>query len=213
MGRMGTTAMAIPQLKYRYSVEEYLRLERDADEKHDFYEGEIFAMAGGTGNHSLIISNFSRELGNRLKGGPCRVYDSNLRIRVQATDLYTYPDIPVICGGRRADPQDPTGETFVNPTLIVEVLSPSTERYDRGLKALNYRRIESLQEHVLVWQDMAVVESFLRQPDGSWRMTIFQGPEAVAKLTSVGVDLPLSDIYDGVTFPPPPQPPAGRDPR
>jgi Uma2 family endonuclease len=193
--------MSLPQRKPLVTIEDYLRLERDALDKHEFYRGEIFCMAGGSARHSLLISNATREIGNRLKGGKCRVYDSNLRVRIPASDLYTYPDALVICGQVKFDALDRRGETALNPTLLVEVLSPSTEGYDRGLKAQNYRTIESLQEYVLVAQDAAVVETYHRQPDGSWLLRTFRGRESEARLASLGIDLPLAEIYDGIEFP------------
>jgi Uma2 family endonuclease len=192
--------MAIPQPAHSYTTSDYLQFEAASPTRHEFYRGEIFAMAGGSREHSLIVANMARELGIRLKGGRCRVYDSNLRILVQATGLYTYPDIPVICGEPQLDPTDKTLQSFLNPTLLVEVLSPSTIDYDRGFKAQNYRQIESLREHVLVAQDAALVESFVRQPDGTWTPTKFEGLPAVARFTSIGVELPLLEIYDGVNF-------------
>lgn len=193
--------MAIPQLKPRVTIEDYLRLERDATEKHDYYRGEIFNMSGGFVNHSQIIMNVGREIGNRIKGGRCRAFDSNLRVRIPATDLYTYPDVTVICGDVTLDPLDRRGETVTNPTLLVEVLSPSTEGYDRGLKAHNYRQIETLQEHVFVSQNAPTVDVYSRQADGGWRVVTHQGLDATAKLASLGIELPLSEIYADVTFP------------
>jgi Uma2 family endonuclease len=193
--------MSLPQRKPAVTIEDYLRLERDAPDKHEFYRGEIFCMAGGSARHSRLTMNVGGEIRSRLKGGPCGVYDSNLRVRVPATDLYTYPDALVICGPVKFDPLDRRGETALNPTLLVEVLSPSTEGYDRGLKAQNYRTIESLQEYVLVAQDAAVVETYHRQADGSWLLRTFRGRESVARLASLGIDLPVGEIYDGIEFP------------
>src|SRR5436190_19278746 len=118
--------MTAPQTINLYTPEEYLRRERGASERHQYYRGEIFAMAGGSPAHSLITANVTGEIRNRLKGKPCRVYESNLRIRIPRTTLYTYPDVSVICGDRQFDPLDTRKETVLNPTLIVEVLSPTT---------------------------------------------------------------------------------------
>jgi Uma2 family endonuclease len=192
--------MALPQPTHAYSVGEYLSFECGSSTRHEYFRGEIFAMAGGTRDHSLIVANTARELGLLLKRGPCRVYDSNLRILVQATGLYTYPDIPIICGDPQPDPTDQRMQTFVNPTLLIEVHSPSTADDDRGFKAENYRQIESLREHVLISQDEAVVETFVRQQDGSWLGKRFEGLLAIAVFESVGVELPLSEIYSGVSF-------------
>ena len=192
--------MTLPQPVVRLTPEQYLRRERDAQQKHEYYHGEVFAMAGGSPDHSLIIANVTRELGNRLRSGPCRVYESNLRVRVPRTTLYTYPDVSVICGDRQFDPLDAAKETVLNPSLIVEVLSPSTESWDRGGKFQNYREIDSLREYVLVASDKALVETFLRQPDGTWVLNPSSGRAAVAPLKSLGVDLPLAEVYDGVEF-------------
>ena len=183
--------------------EEYLRRERDASERHEYYHGEVFAMAGGSPDHSLICANVASEIGARLKGGPCKVYESSLRVRVPRTTLYTYPDVSVICGERQFDPLDTNRETVLNPALIVEVLSPSTESWDRGGKFQNYRQIESLREYVLVSTDKPLVETVLRQPDGTWNYAPTAGREARAALRSLGIELPAAEIYDGVDLPAP----------
>src|SRR5216117_1450326 len=125
--------------KARYSIADYLASERTASEKHEYRDGEILLRAGGSADHSLVILNFGGELRQLLKGKPCQVYDSNLRVRIPRTILYTYPDVTVICGPRTLDPDDAQGETVTNPKLIVEVLSPSSEAYDRGDKFARYR--------------------------------------------------------------------------
>jgi Uma2 family endonuclease len=142
------------------------------------------------------------ELRNHLKGKPCRVYDSNIRVRISRSVLYTYPDATVICGERELDPNDPSGDTCTNPQLIVEVLSPSTEAYDRGEKFSRYRQIDSLQEYVLVSPSSRRIEVFLRQPDGAWLFTAFSRLDASAVLRSVEVKLPLQEVYSGIEFPP-----------
>ena len=122
--------MTLEARNTHYSIADYLAHEHNARDKHEYRDGEILLMAGGTADHSLVIANVIRALGNHLTGKPCHVYDSNLRVRIPRTILYTYPDATVICGPRLLDPNDPTGETVTNPRLIVEVLSPSTEAYD-----------------------------------------------------------------------------------
>jgi Uma2 family endonuclease len=195
--------MTLPAAKHRHSVEEYLRLERDALDKHEFHDGEILAMSGGTVRHSLISANVSREIGNRLKGKACRNYDSNLRVR-PAPNRYLYPDNTVICGPVEYDPADPYGETITNPKVIVEVLSPSTEKYDRTTKFDLYRKIASLEEYVLIYQSEPRIEIFARKPDGTWSIDVAAGMSAVAKLRSIHVDLPLTDAYSNIDFEPPP---------
>lgn len=185
-----------------YTISQYLEREREALEKHEYRDGEILSMAGGTAAHSLISSGIIRELGLRLKGKPCRVYESNLRVRIPKTVLYTYPDASVICGPIELDPNDRWGETVTNPRLIVEVLSPSTEGYDRGEKFDRYRQLDSLQEYVLIMQVTPRIEVFVRQPEGAWLLLPSSGLTAVAKLRSIEIDLPLADVYDGIVFPP-----------
>lgn len=193
--------MAIVAGQLRYSVAEYLRRERESLDKHEFRDGEIILMAGGSGDHSLISANVIREVGNHLKGKPCRVYDSNLRIRVPGTVTYTYPDASIICGQRDTDPSDPTGETFTNPRAIIEVLSPGTEAYDRGEKFELYRRIPSLQEYILVSQSTPRVEAYVRRPEGSWLLTPISGLTGAIRLHSLEIDLSLSEVYAGIVFP------------
>jgi len=200
--------MTQPQADRRCTPEEYLRRERDAQTRHEYYHGEVFAMSGGTFEHSRICANIIRELGNRLKGTPCGVQERNLRIRVPRTMLYTYPDASVLCGEPQFDPLDAGRQTLTNPTLVVEVLSPSTESWDRGGKFDNYRLIDSLREYVLVRSESARVETFLRQPDGRWVFSVAAGLAAAARFHSIEVELPLAEIYRGVVLPEQEQPSA-----
>jgi Uma2 family endonuclease len=179
-------------------VSEYLVFERAAHERHEYRDGEILAMAGGTYKHGLILANVIRELGNALKGKPCRALESNLRVRIPRTPLYTYPDASVVCGEPKYDPSDEALETITNPRVLLEVLSPSTEGYDRGAKFTRYRQIETLEEYVLISQDVPRVEVFLRHADGTWLFTAFSGLETRAKLAALGIELPLAEIYAGV---------------
>jgi Uma2 family endonuclease len=204
--------MALPQPVKRYTPQEYYALERQAEYKSDYYKGEIFNMSGGTANHSLITANIAGEVRNRLKGKPCRAYESNLRLAILATGLRCYPDVSVYCGPLQFDPEDNTGETATNPTVLFEVLSKSTEGYDRGLKAENYRQIASLRAYVLVSQRGPHVEVFERQANGHWLLGDANGLDAVLTLPAIGIDLPLAEIYDGVEFlPPEPTPTAIRE--
>jgi len=184
----------------RYTAEEYLRLENDSTERHEFRDGQIIAMAGGTYEHSLIAANVVRELGNRLKKGPCRVLESNLRIRMGRSVLYSYPDASVICGPPQFDLLDPGRMTMKNPHVVIEVLSPTTEAYDRGEKFDRYRQIESLEEYVLVAQDRPSVQTFLRQSDGTWLFTSANGLDASTKIHCLDVELPLAEVYAGIDF-------------
>lgn len=190
--------MAVTQKKRHTTPEEYLRLEREASFKSEYYDGEIFAMAGGTAEHSAIVMNVGGELRSLLKGNRCAPCDSNLRIKVATADLYTYPDVSVICGP--LEYADPHRDTVTNPTLIVEVLSDSTEAYDRGKKFAHYRTLPSLAEYVLVSQKEPLVEVLFKLPDGTWQLTPARGRDAVVRLQSLGVDLRLAEVFDRVEF-------------
>jgi len=179
---------------HRFTFEEYLRLEEDSRTKHEFLAGNVFALSGGTPEHAAITANIARLLGNALAGKPCRVFSPDLRVRVAATGLGTYPDVTVICSKIELDPADPKQHTALNPKVIVEVLSPSTEDYDRGEKLGNYKQIASLQEIVLVAHDRPEAEVVRREPDGSWSRHIARGPGAV-RLESIGCQLPVDEIY------------------
>ena len=193
-------AMTAPHAIKRYTPQEYYALERDAAYKSDYYDGEIFAMSGGSSRHSLISVNIAGELRQRLKGKPCAAYESNQRLKVKATGLRTYPDVSVYCAKLEYDPEDSQKETATNPTVLFEVLSPTTEAYDRGMKAENYRRIDTLQCHVLVSQSSPHVEVFERQGDGSWRFSEMWGVDASLALPAIGVALPLAEVYERVEF-------------
>lgn len=186
----------------RYSLDEYFRLKRDSTVKHDFRNGQLIDMAGGTPEHSLITTNLISELSPRLKGSGCKVFDSNLRIRIAKKYRYTYPDVSVVCGDVRLDADDPTRTTVTNPRVVVEVLSPTTEKYDRGDKFLYYLELESIEEYVIVAQNAPRVETLFRQGDGTWLLAFAMGRDAVARLRSLRIDLPLNEVYAGVEFPP-----------
>jgi Uma2 family endonuclease len=189
--------------KQRYTVADYFRIDAESPERFEFCDGQIIAMAGGSEAHSLITANIIGELRNRLKGTPCRVYDSNLRVRAAQDIRYTYPDALVVCGKTEFDPVDAGKTTIINARVIVEVLSPSTERSDRGEKFKRYIMSPSFEEYVLVSQDKPQVETILRQPDGTWSLAYFDGLEAMARLRSIKVDIPMTEVYSGVTFPSP----------
>lgn len=192
----------VPLTPKRFTPVEYYALERDAAYKSDYYDGEIFAMAGGTDTHSLITANINIAVGSRLRGKPCTLYESNMRLKILATGLRTYPDASVYCEPLQFDPDDPDRTTVTNPAVLVEVLSPSTEAYDRGFKSLNYRRLESLKAYVLVSQDEPLVELYERQSQGTWLLTEARGLDAAIPLNMIGVSLPLAEVYDRVQFVP-----------
>jgi Uma2 family endonuclease len=201
--------MELTAPKQRHSVAQYLERERTSVDKHEYRNGEIVMMAGGSDEHSLIIANVIRHLGNALDGKPCRVYDSNLRVRIPRTGLYTYPDVSVICSRPEPDPNDPSGETTINPRLIVEVLSPSTETYDRTEKFRHYLQLDSLQEYVLVSQISPRIETYFRQAGGNWLFSPASGLQSSAQLRSIDLALSLTAVYAGVEFPPPAAVPNG----
>jgi Uma2 family endonuclease len=181
--------------------EEYLAYERSSEEKHEFYRGEIFAMSGVSYEHSQINANLMRELGNRLAGSTCQPHASDLRVCVHPSGLYTYPDVLVVCGRPRF--LDKRFDTLLNPTMIVEILSESTQSYDRGAKFEQYQRIESLRTYVLVSQEAMRVEWFTRSEDGAWIYRAANGPDGVLDLPdtlAIPVAIPLSEIYERVEF-------------
>jgi Uma2 family endonuclease len=192
--------MAASPFRHRYSFEDYLGVEEISRVRHEYLDGEIVAMAGGTPEHAALSAAVVTLLGGKLRGGPGRPYSADLRIRVRATGLATYPDAAVICGEPVRDPESPTHVT--NPAVIVEVLSPSTEDYDRGEKQEHYRRIDSLKEYVLVSQDRRRVEVFHRDATGTWEARSFKSGDEV-EVASLGVRFGTDELYDlaGTRFP------------
>jgi Uma2 family endonuclease len=195
---IGAMLMGAPQRKTKLTFEEYLRIERAADHRSEFYNGEMFAMAGNSPRHSRIASNINGLFWSQLRGRPCEPFESNLRIRVPSTGLYTYGDVLVVCGELEYD--DERKDTIVNPTLIVEILSPSTEAYDRGEKFEQYRELPSFREYLLVSQGEPRIETRSRDLNGIWTTTVTTGLDAILACQSVDVSLPLSDVYERVHF-------------
>ena len=180
----------------RVSPEDYLAYERQNEFKSEYLDGEIRAMTGASRRHNLITVNVSSELRAQLRSSDCETYASDMRVRVPGGNLYTYPDVVVVCG--EAAFEDAEVDTLLNPTLIVEVLSKSTGKYDRTVKFEHYRTLESLAEYVLVSQDEYRVEHYAKQPDGRWLLTDIVGLEATLELESVGCALRLGEIYERV---------------
>ncbi len=197
---MGTRMSTAP--KPNLSPQQYLAQERLAAFKSQYFQGEVYAMAGATREHNLIVGNIVREVGNALKDRPCEVYPSDMRVKINPTGLYTYPDATVTCG--KPEFEDEYFDTLINPTMIFEVLSDSTESYDRGGKFRQYREIESLKEYVIVAQDRPSVESYLRQSDGRWLLREEQSIESSIRFESIGATVPLAEIYRNVRFKQPP---------
>ena len=185
--------------RHNLTPEEYLALERQAPTKSEYLRGEVFAMAGASFAHNMIASNMFASLVPQLKRRSCTAHSSDLRVSVRATNFYAYPDIVVVCGQPQFE--DRHRDTLLNPTVIFEILSRSTEGYDRGEKFENYRTLASLSDYVLVSQHRPLVEHFARQPNESWLLKSYGGLEAVLLLPSIGCELPLADIYDQVEWP------------
>jgi Uma2 family endonuclease len=192
--------MAAANPIHRLSEAEYLEIERRAECKSEFLAGEMFAMSGGTSRHSLIAANLIFALKLQLKGCPCVVYTSDMRVKVQASGLYTYPDLSVACG-----PREFAGEhedVLLNPTVVVEILSDSREAYDRGQKFELYRRLPSLCEYLLVSQHKPLVEQYVRQDSGAWLFNEVAGLGGKISLPSVGIAIEMADVYADVRFVP-----------
>jgi len=181
------------QPKARVTVEEYLALERQAPSKSEYFDGEIFAMSGASRRHNLIALNIGAELRDQLKQRPCEVYTSDMRVKISRTGLYTYPDVVVVC----EDPvfEDADVDTLLNPTVLVEVLSKSTEDYDRGGKFEHYRTLTSLQEYLLVAQERCHVVHYIRQQDNTWLLAETSDRHDRLHLPSILCALLLSEVY------------------
>lgn len=177
-----------------FSFEEYAELVQTSSVKHEFLNGQVWAMAGGSPDHARIAMNVSRIVANALQGRPCSAFSSDLRVRVKATGLATYPDVSVVCGELELDPEDRKAHTVTNPTVLVEVLSPSTQNYDRGEKLGHYQLIESLREILLIAHDRREVEIVRREDDGTWSRHIARDGER-ARLASIDCELPVAEIY------------------
>lgn len=185
------------QPKTRLTPQEYLALEREAEYKSEYFKGEVFAFAGASLQHNLIAVNVLTAIHSQLRGGPCSAFSSDMRITIPQTPHYAYADVAVVCGLPQLD--DDFKDNLRNPIVIVEVLSPSTESYDRGKKFESYQRIASLMEYVLVSHDRPRGEQFLRQPDGRW---LYSETSASGSITLMSIDceLSLDDIYEKVEF-------------
>jgi Uma2 family endonuclease len=184
--------MVEPARKLTYSFAEYLTVDEASETRHEYVNGEIFAMSGGTLEHSELAANVIAALATQLRGKPCVVFTSDARVRVLATGLATYPDVSVVCGAIQRDPQNKN--TLTNPVVLVEVLSDSTEGYDREEKFSHYRRIPSLREYLLVSQYEKRIEHLSRNDDGSWTLRDVVAPGMV-ELPSIGCSLALEEIY------------------
>lgn len=188
-----------PALKYnKISPGEYLEMERDASEKHEYYRGEIFAMSGASVNHNRISINTVTDIKNKLKGKDCEPFGSDLRIHIPKNSLFTYPDISIICG--KLELLDDKFDTATNPSVIIELLSPSTRNYDMGEKFTLYRDIDSLKEYILIDTEKVFVQKHIRNADNSWQLTDYKSLDNAFTIDTVQISLSLKDIYESISF-------------
>lgn len=190
---------SLPQTAY--SPEEYLTLERKSEHRSEYVNGRVFAMSGASREHNLIAGNVFAEIRTQFRGRDCEAYVGDMRVKVRSTGMYTYPDVVAVCGGPQFE--DLQVDTLINPVVIVEVLSPSTEAYDRGEKFAHYRKLESLQDYVLVAQDRVLIEHFARYGDtgDQWVLTELSDLDGTLSLASIGCVLTLREVYDRVASP------------
>jgi Uma2 family endonuclease len=184
------------QVKAHYTPEEYLALERQAEYKSEYFDGEIFAMTGASRRHNLVSANVLASLHGQLRKRPCEIYPSDMRVKVSPTGLYTYPDVVIVCGEPTFD--DKQKDTLLNPTVLVEVLSKSTASYDRGEKFEHYRKLDSLAEYLVIAQNKYHAEHYVRQIDNRWLLSETDDVQKTIHLSSIECDLALADIYDKV---------------
>jgi len=209
-------SVAIKMENRRYSPEEFLDVYPTLEGRYELHNGEIvewYMMAGSTEPHALIASNVTIAIGSALRGKPCRVYGSDLLVRIANKSSYRHPDLSIVCGETEFDHVDKGRRMAVsNPRVVFEIMSDSSEKLDRGEKFEEYRDIDPLMEYVVVSQHKPMIEAFRRNEDGTWGiLAIVTGLDATLRLTSVGLDVKLSDIYAGVTFPAAPEKPNGTD--
>ena len=192
--------MALPVRKTdpRVSIAEYLRREEASDVRHEYHNGEMLEMSGGTLEHAAVAINLTTALNVRLREGPCRPLDSNMRVAVESSKRFVYPDASVVCDTPRFHPDDPNRTTLINPRVIFEVLSESTEIYDRNEKFDRYCTIPTFEEYVLLAQDRPAVDGFLRQPDGLWSLQRWRGLDEIIRVRCLGLDLPMTELYRSV---------------
>lgn len=190
---------AVPVSKKKYTLEEYLELDKNSEERYEYFDGEVFAMAGGSPNHARAGGNVYALLQQRLRGSKCEAFNSEMKIKVPAALPYRYPDVSVVCG--KPIFEDVNGQAMlVNPVLIVEVLSPSTAVYDLNEKFTAYQSIESFREYLIISQDRPHVIQYILQSKGRWLRIDIEGLDAEVALESVNVTLPLREIYERVEF-------------
>lgn len=184
--------------KKNFSIAEYLEIEQEASDKHEYYRGEMFAMAGAGPKHNIIFKNIFRELAYTLKGKPCQPYGSDQRIHIPENGLFTYPDISIMCGDIDTSKEDK--DSIIHPVMIFEILSPSTRDYDRGSKFTFYRAIATLKEYILVDSDSISVEVFRLNENRFWQLEEYNQMNQSLQLQTLGFSIPISEIYDGVNI-------------
>ena len=188
-----------PAPKFNYiSPEQYLEMERAAEIKHEYYNGEVFTMSGASLNHNIVVSSVNTIVLPKLKGKSCNMFGSDLRIHVPINSLYTYPDFSIICG--KVELTDGIKDTITNPSVIIEVLSKSTKDYDRGTKFFLYRSIKTLKEYILIDSTSVMVEKYTRQENNSWILTEFKEIHENFYIQTISLTLHLKDIYEDVSF-------------
>ena len=180
----------------RLTPEEFLERERAAEEKHEYWYGEVFAMAGGSPAHSFVISNINIALGNLLRDSSCYVFNSDLRVVVRWGELITYPDVTVLCG--KPEYADDRKDTLTNPAMVVEVLSPSTRKSDRGDKVFLYRQVPSMREILLVEPVPTTIEHYAKLPNGRWELETITERSAIIQLPNLNQSLPVAEIYRNI---------------
>ena len=190
--------------KQRFTPEEYLELERKAEFKSEYLDGQIFAMAGASIEHSAITANLTGEVVQQMRGKPCRVLTSDTKIRSSYSGLYSYPDLSIVCDEPTF--QDDKRDVLNNPKVIFEVLSPSTEAFDRGGKFFRYQIIDTFTDYILIAQDEPRVEHFIRQSDGGWLLYVVRGLESKLHIASIDCTISLAGLYDKIKFPEETQP-------
>jgi Uma2 family endonuclease len=186
----------------RCALEEYFEIETASEVRHEYVDGQMVEMASGTGGHSHVAANIGGSMWSRLRGKPCQGRGSNLRVRYGRRGEYGYPDALIVCGPPLFDPLAPPETALLNPRVLIEVLSDSTEAYDRGRKFARYREIESFIEYLLIDSDRPWVDAYRRQPSGLCMLQSYNGLEATVPIESVGIELPLVEVYANVVFPP-----------
>lgn len=196
--------MSTAAVEPRWTDADYLAFERASDVRHEYVDGIVYDMSGGSVAHAMVGHNLGGVVYSLLKGSPCRGFSADMRVHNAETGAYTYPDLTIVCG--EVQLLDEQRDTLLNPTVVVEVLSPSTEAYDRSRKFAHYRRITSLRDYILVSQEAPIIEVFSRREGDAWLYTPYEGLDASAEVSSIGCNVPLAEVYAGVSFEPPAAP-------